>query len=809
MEQMLVNKGECGAVLLPRLVALGEADDDASDDEIKSETSVSNTERVIVLAKLLTAQMHGGIGGALPVARDLVRMMDYLENERDHDAPMDFDINWTSLVGDRYAHHFVDKAKFLDLAMQALPAIFPGKFTSSQKRNNDLRAWIKTLDMGKYARVFVCGSTASVPATSDLMAHIAGMDNGYILLPGKIKECGVLGAECEITNPYNSINKFLNRIGVAADDVNVINTGASAIEFFNYAFSNETKNNAAAHIPHSIPVRIDCAREAEEAEVVAEIASDAVRNNKTVLIVTPDIAGNTRTCESLKRRGIDYDTSGGISGSMTPLGRYILGAINKQIELKKTDFLTEYKNCNDLFKTLKSMVQSAYNKSELYFDITDDAAAAVWDAIIDVSEIIGRNGLDLSLTDIFAILSDTLSGVSIRSPIKEDIKISILGTIEARMQSADVVILTGLNEGMFPALGYENPWLPRRVSDAIGLPDSSRKVSLMALDFMVLSCGKTVFWTRSKMSGSGETTESRFLSRVSVCLAKSGLQIANGDLWLNRARAHDDIPLNPIDTSAPRPPAIYDTVYVTELELLIHNPYAFYCRHILRLYPENDPWEPIGPKEFGTMVHSVIEDLDGRDISEPAIVAMLDARAKTVLEQGSILFHFWHKRFVDMAPHIKNMIDVSGGPDVLWSGVETNGACEIAGRDVRAKADKVWVRGTTGVVLDVKTGGAPNKKQLMTGMMPQLPLEAYMLQSNGFGYSGAVSNLTIQFLQLKNRDARIIEYTDVDVRQMIAASIDKVSQLFGRYSHDFEPYEYYETSDMKYKAYDDLARKES
>lgn len=39
-----------------------------------------------------------------------------------------------------------------------------------------------------------------------------------------------------------------------------------------------------------------------------------------------------------------------------------------------------------------------------------------------------------------------------------------MGTIESRMQTADVIILTGLNEGMFPGLGYENAWLPRDIA---------------------------------------------------------------------------------------------------------------------------------------------------------------------------------------------------------------------------------------------------------------------------------------------------------------------------------------------------------
>jgi pyruvate/2-oxoacid:ferredoxin oxidoreductase alpha subunit len=110
--------------------------------------------------------------------------------------------------------------------------------------------------------------------------------------------------------------------------------------------------------------------------------------------------------------------------------------------------------------------------------------------------------------------------------------------------------------------------------------------------------------------------------------------------------------------------------------------------------------------------------------------------------------------------------------------------------------------------LDIKTGTVPNKKQLIDGNMPQLPLEAFIMQNNGFPIKISIKSQTpvLQFLQLKNNNVKLIEYSDSDADKMIQASVQKISQLFGRYSNDFEPYEYYETSDPKYKAYDDLAR---
>ncbi|MCL2339136.1 MAG: hypothetical protein FWC51_04260, partial [Proteobacteria bacterium] len=539
IEKMIADHAG-GAVMLPRLVALGEASDDedefaggefeSTDNSLppvalakggaQSTDVVSNLERTIMLSKMLSAQMNVGIAGAMPVAKDLIRMMDYLENEN---PGRDFNLDWSTLVGDQYAEHFRDKAQFLDVACRALPLVFPGRETVAQKRNRDILSWIEYLRMKDEGRkmteksdsnhpssiihhpskIIVCGSTASVPATAALMAFIAGLDNGYIIFPGIPPQRGgadVVGeGGVPVTNPYYSEMHFLKRIGAAPGDVQRIDVGDSKIGFFNAAFENNFKiPSSIVHHPSS--VRIDCARESEEAEVAAEIATDAASSGKSVLIITPDAAGNQRLRESFARRGVIADFSGGVSAAVAPWGRAVLNRID--IEIKSARRAVAVK---DLFGMVSDF--------DLEFSESD---APTIEKIKEASDVLQNNGIVLDLTDVRAVAAEAMASVQIRPPMTDDCKISVLGTIESRMQTADVVILTGLNEGMFPALGYENPWLPRRVADTIGLPPPERKVSLMAMDFMTLSCGPVVYWTRSKMSGGGETTESRFLSRVSV-----------------------------------------------------------------------------------------------------------------------------------------------------------------------------------------------------------------------------------------------------------------------------------------------------
>jgi len=742
------------AVLLPKLVALGENPED-EEESINGDDIVSNQERILILAKLLSVAESRSFSSVLPIARDLIRMQDYIENEQNDNNKKQ--INWTELVDDKFAEHFQKKAQFLSLADNILPSIFPGKITESAKRNIGIRDWIGREFLGQ---VIVCGSTASVPATSDLMAYIASLPNGKIILPGKIAD--IKTENIDICNPYYSEFKFLQRIKINPNEAAEVDVGKSNIDFFNSAFSNTPSAFSYQPVPFT---RVDCARESQEAETAAEIAYRAINDNKSVLVITPDSAGNQRLKEAFARRNLIADFSGGTSGAMCLFGREILNKI-EELDQRKIENLFELINSFNL----------EFSESDL----------PIIEKIKEVSDILLRHGITLDTADIRAVIADSLGTVQIRGALIEETKINVLGTIESRMQIADVVILTGLNEGMFPAMGYENPWLPRRIAQQIGLPPPERKISLMALDFINLSNGNNVYWLRSKTAGGAQTTESRFLSRIEVALRNKDFGSKKAEEILSTVRNFDEVKPNPLNYSSPTPPADRKPIYVTKLELLIHNPYAFYANHILGLRPKDDWWINAGAKDFGILVHGVIEFLGKNPNEIKNIVNLMDDKARDILPNGSVLFHFWHKRFMEIAPFVQQMLkESSGGKSEIE--LETN----IGGRSVHAIADRVW----DDVVVDIKTGAVPNKSQLEQGNMPQLPLEAMMRGAK-----------IIQFLQLKNNDIKLIEYSGDQLQKMIDASVQKASELFGRYSKDFEPYEYYETSDPKYKAYDDLAR---
>ncbi len=783
VERMIVEKvGH--AVILPRLVALGEGD---FLDDTEMEEPTKKLSRVVMMARLLAADANiGNLTTALPVARDLVRVQDYLENEGVDAAAID----WTELVDEKYAAHFQGKAAILNILSQ----IGTDQLTEVQIQNQKIRGWIDKLS--DFRRVIVCGSTASVPATADLMRAVAARDNGVIILSGKI--AGSADDMQLPTHPYNAEYKFLSSIGVAPDDVRPIDVGGAAIDFFNGAFGNTALNSAdGTSVSHCH--LIECNRESEEAAVVAEIVARSVADKKSVLVITPDAAGNQRIARAIAARGLTADFSGGMSGTMTGAGRAILNTFDDWVESGDASVFDKMYMAADfnLCEAIINMVDAGVIRQAPKFDISDDASMAVWGAVRDLSDAVAAAGVQLTAADARAFLADALGTVSVRNPMMDAADVVVLGTIESRMQTADVVILTGLNDGMFPARGYENAWMPAATAEKIGLPSPDRKVSLQALDFMNLSCGGDVYWTRSCNSGGVQTMQSRFLSRVIV--QGGAIDLTAACDILNAVRGADNPQSRPLNYSAPMPPADWTPVYATEIETLIHNPYAFYVKHILRLRVEKDYWAGADAMDFGNLVHEVIETSPTLDVGE--LIAQMDARANAILGPDSIMFHFWHKRFCEIAPFVAEKL--AGRPRDKNVNIEQSGKMIIAGREVRALADMIWPN----IVMDIKTGKAPSKSQLNEATMPQLPIEALIMQSGGFDSVGAAPAPTIEFLQLRNSDLELVQYDANETAMMMNAAKIKVTELVNMYSAGGAAYEYYETGEAKYKQFDDLARR--
>ncbi|MDX5402925.1 MAG: double-strand break repair protein AddB, partial [Rhodobacterales bacterium] len=228
-------------------------------------------------------------------------------------------------------------------------------------------------------------------------------------------------------------------------------------------------------------------------------------------------------------------------------------------------------------------------------------------------------GGSMDATDYADLFGAILSGAEVRDRDAPHPHILIWGTLEARVQGADLVILGGLNEGSWPEMPSPDPWLNRRMRHDAGLLLPERRIGLSAHDFQQAIAAPQVWLTRSIRSDDAQTVASRWLNRMMNLLeglpdqgGRDTLRAMRerGAAWLERiTRLEAPVPRKPAIRPSPRPPvaARPRQLSVTEIKRLIRDPYAIYAKHVLRLHPLNSLMQAPDALLRGIVTHDVLE----------------------------------------------------------------------------------------------------------------------------------------------------------------------------------------------------------
>ncbi|MEM6758900.1 MAG: double-strand break repair protein AddB [Pseudomonadota bacterium] len=200
----------------------------------------------------------------------------------------------------------------------------------------------------------------------------------------------------------------------------------------------------------------------------------------------------------------------------------------------------------------------AVGPSELWQQDAGEAARAI---MADL-ETESAHGGTMSAYDYAALIGNVLAGGEVRNADTPYPGIMIWGTLEARVQGADLVILAGLNDGTWPEAPPPDPWLNRKMRAEAGLLLPERRVGLSAHDFQQAIAAPEVWLTRAIRSDDAETVPSRWVNRLRNLTTglKGGKDIwhamrARGDTWLQQARVLDHTPPVPrAGRPAPQPP---------------------------------------------------------------------------------------------------------------------------------------------------------------------------------------------------------------------------------------------------------------
>jgi ATP-dependent helicase/nuclease subunit B len=354
--EIFLDELNTDAVLLPRIVALGDIDEDelAFAEEpgpyggaapLEIPPKLGDLERRLTLARLVAMWAKspvsaplvvGGPASTLALAGDLARLMDDMVTRG---------VGWDALDGlvpDQLDKYWQYSLEFLRIARLAWPAHLEEirKIEPAARRDLLIEAEAKRLTAHHDGPVIAAGSTGSMPATAKFLHAIAALPQGAVVLPGLDTDLdddawqmigGVRDIQGQFTTPPASnhpqfaMHALLQRLGIRRGDVEIVRTPAAHGRDVLVSEAMRPSNATAQwHRRLSEPAIADkisrgmtnlaviAADNSEmEALAIAVAMREARHLNKSAALVTPDRALARRVIAALGRWNLAFDDSGG------------------------------------------------------------------------------------------------------------------------------------------------------------------------------------------------------------------------------------------------------------------------------------------------------------------------------------------------------------------------------------------------------------------------------------------------------------------------------------------------------------------
>ena len=815
-----------GGLLLPRLIPIGDPELDervgGALEPIEAAKpvppAVDPLDRVLRLTSIVRSAGETP-GEAFRLAVDLARTLDALAIEEIDSGALRGAVAET----DELAAHWRQSLAQLQLINDHWPGILAerGRIDLAARRNLLLRGLAERWrDAPPDGFTVVAGVTTAAPAVATLLARVARMRGGLVILPGlwlgdilPDDEWAALGPDesgrGEPTHPQFHLKQLLDRMGIARGEVQRWRYvgGATSSPTRARTVANAMASPDFSHKWETLPaagrrltgIRLATLPDAAaEAQAIALALREALETpGKTAALVTPDRQLAGRVSVLLARWGIEADDSAGVPLSQTAPGTLLLGlAAAAAEELAPVSLLALLKHplaggegdnrrvWLDAVRTIDLKLRGPRPPASLagldaWFAVKggekewgrvrppivglagmfaqplpldrfaaqlaglaqDLAGDAAWSgpAGRSAAEVLGELQAAPAARDFLVdadaavpLLRQLLDRRAVRPPYGGHPRLFIWGVLEARLQQTDLMVLGGLNEGVWPAMPAPDPWLPPKVRANLGMPTLDVRIGLAAHDFASALGAPEVLITRARRDSKSPTIASRFALRLDAI--SGGLPRA---VPLERlAAALDDPgPPRPVARPEPNPPAEQrpNDIWVTSVDRLKADPFAFYAKSILGLRELDEVDADHTARWKGSVVHEVFEHWLREDDCDPD---KLRARAEALLADQAIhpmLRALWAPRLLEAIDVLADLERENRAAGRLPFVAEIVGEAEIAGVTVHGRVDRLdRLPGGAIAVIDYKTGAPPSRKAIDNGFALQLGLLALIVRAGGF-----------------------------------------------------------------------------
>ncbi len=357
-----------------------------------------------------------------------------------------------------------------------------------------------------------------------------------------------------------------------------------------------------------------------------------------------------------------------------------------------------------------------------------------------LEELAPEGPADVALESVPFLLRDLMDGIAIRPAQGGHPRLFIWGLLEAKLQSADLMIMAGLNEGSWPQLPAPDPWLAPAIRRQLQLPSLERRIGLSAHDFVSAAGAKKVLLSRAKRDMRSPTVASRFWLRLETLTQVFSVPELRYDLL---ARALDHAEGKRASQPAPCPPTDERPrrISVTQVDGLKADPYSFYAKKMLKLVSLDAPGEEPNARWRGTFLHEVLHIWGKEQKFQAGTLLPLLREAFTTSGLHPVIQALWLPRFEQAAARFEERVEEQRAEGREPIATEIEGSATIFGVTLTGTADRIdKLSDGSLAIIDYKTGDPPSDLQVKEGFALQLGLLGFLAENNSFdGISGQPS----------------------------------------------------------------------
>jgi ATP-dependent helicase/nuclease subunit B len=693
--------------------------------------------------------------------------------------------------------------------------------------------------------VIIAGVHSNLPAINELMDKVIHMQNGYLILYGldehlnhnEWKNIDITHHQYNFKNLYN---KFDSKPWLSNNNEN--NFISEALKPANSCYNWHQYQPSLQKISY-----INCHDHHHEAKAIIDI----IKNNlhKTIMIVTPDDSLMVKLMLHLRSNNIDSDIIRDHPLKSSPTGIWLQLCLNfisdnfsllSGLSLLKHPFanidqetLTELEliireksfNKNNIIHALpeSELLETIISQTKLFKAHNNFNDLLV--AHMNFAESISKNSLweeEEAGKELKEYLDQLLEHSSSLGYIRHDDycllfnhflksayyrpanmlkNITLSKPIDARLHKADLMILAGLNETIWPTKPKIDPCFNNNLLIELGLPKTEQSIGEEAYDFYCLAQAKELILTRSEKIDGTATLESRWLLRI---------------LTLNQNIPHltynaKEITYDPIKANAsPTPPldARPNKLSATQIDKLIFNPYHIYVDLILKLKKLPSLNKDLSALDFGNFIHKALEIYSKKQTSpnlDELIKAGKQALAILGISQPQIQLLWW-PRFIRIA---KWCTKDQNSPGKIY--LESSGRLEINNSfTLIAIADRIETNSNQISIIDYKTGRLSSIKSIYNGKNLQLIIEGIIATHGGFNFQNKINSYSLaklSYIQLSGGESPAEELNlDIENKPILFQAEQYIHSLINQYKNPLTPYYYTNQKSNYYCEYAHLAK---